>query len=630
MTDILARLRQANTITPKDVDAILRVHNKAAGTSVRKYAKKQLMPYFLKVRNSEPEHWASWGLTSSEEKALVAALRLKPRRTASGVATITVITKPWPCGSNCVFCPNDLRMPKSYLHNEPACQRAERNYFDPYLQVITRLRTLTQMGHVTDKVELIILGGTWSDYPESYQIWFVSQLFAALNDAGNMAEAEAKELAIRQAYDQQGFTWDDARLTAETSTLQQQVNAGKLTYNQAFSPLYRDSHRWQTAAANQTAAWEELEALHTANENAQHRCVGMVIETRPDNVTAAGLTTIRRLGCTKVQMGIQSTHPELLEQNNRHISLEQIQRAFELTRLFGFKSHAHFMCNLYGSNPEADKADYQRFVTDPIFCPDEIKLYPCVLLEGTQLERLFDQGLWAPYPEDQLRDVLAYCVQQTPPYTRISRMIRDFSAPDIIAGNKKTNLRQMIDQDIQQAEGTVQEIRSREVGNSAAPVTDLRLETVTYQTTATTEKFLQWVTPDGRIAGFLRLSLPKSEALAKYTEPGEEDATQGGRDAEPGERGELAQAPMKNAGLPISPSEAMIREVHVYGKVAAINAEGENAQHTGLGKKLIAHACQLAREAGYMRINVISAIGTREYYRARGFSDHGLYQQMEL
>ena len=114
---------------------------------------------------------------------LLRLIQMKPRRTASGVATITVITKPWQCSGNCLFCPADVRMPKSYLHAEPACQRAERNWFDPYLQVTARLRALVQMGHATDKVELIVLGGTFDDYPEAYRIWFVRELFRALNDA---------------------------------------------------------------------------------------------------------------------------------------------------------------------------------------------------------------------------------------------------------------------------------------------------------------------------------------------------------------------------------------------------------------------------------------------------------------
>lgn len=148
------------------------------------------------MKNTQHERWASWGIDASTEARLVALLQMKPRRTASGVATITVLTKPWRCSSACLYCPNDARMPKSYLADEPACQRAERTCFDPYLQVAARLRALTQMGHVTDKVELIVLGGTWSDYPAPYQIWFIHELFRALNDAG--VDAPERQELYRQ------------------------------------------------------------------------------------------------------------------------------------------------------------------------------------------------------------------------------------------------------------------------------------------------------------------------------------------------------------------------------------------------------------------------------------------------
>ncbi len=150
----------------------------------RAYSKKKLLPFYLRTKERDPQRWQSWNITPELEQQLVHLLQVKPRRSASGVATITVITKPWKCGGACIYCPNDLRMPKSYLSDEPACQRAERNYFDPYLQVTSRLRALNQMGHVTDKIELIVLGGTWSDYPRAYQIWFITELFRALNDEG--------------------------------------------------------------------------------------------------------------------------------------------------------------------------------------------------------------------------------------------------------------------------------------------------------------------------------------------------------------------------------------------------------------------------------------------------------------
>ena len=187
MEDALLEIIAAIKAGRKDLDAawlesLARRHNRAAASKDRAVAKRRLLPYYLDVREHDPERWCSWDVDPNTETMLVRVLKMKPRRTASGVATITVITKPWPCSSDCLYCPNDVRMPKSYLANEPACQRAEHNFFDPYLQVKSRLYVLEQMGHVTDKVELIVLGGTWNDYPEDYQRWFVRELFRAVND----------------------------------------------------------------------------------------------------------------------------------------------------------------------------------------------------------------------------------------------------------------------------------------------------------------------------------------------------------------------------------------------------------------------------------------------------------------
>ena len=180
--NILEALRRGETVDDKALVKLIHAEARREGADKRDLAKRRLLPFYQRVKREEPVRWAAWNVDSDLERQLLQVLRMKPRRTASGVATITVITKPWPCSGDCLFCPNDLRMPKSYLHAEPACARAEQNCFDPYLQVTARLHALVEMGHVTDKVELIVLGGTWSDYPQDYQAWFVHELFRALND----------------------------------------------------------------------------------------------------------------------------------------------------------------------------------------------------------------------------------------------------------------------------------------------------------------------------------------------------------------------------------------------------------------------------------------------------------------
>lgn len=581
----------------------------------RPLSKRQLMAFYLDVQKNQPERWSSWGLSDEQQRRLVRTLQMKPRRTASGVATITVLTKPWKCSSNCLYCPNDLRMPKSYLADEPACQRAERTFFDPYLQVAARLKALTEMGHITDKVELIVLGGTWSDYPESYQIWFIRELFRALNDG---SQAIGNLPARKHAYESAGISCDPELLKAFVAEEQRRIDNRETTYNQAFDRLYGENAAWASVSQWQKATWEELEAEQDANVDGQHRVVGLVIETRPERITPTHLAALRRMGCTKVQMGIQSLDEKVRTLNDRHTSTQQIQRAFELLRLFGFKTHVHAMVNLLGATPESDKTDYLRLCNDAAFQPDEVKLYPCVLVEGTGLCERFEDHTWQPYSEPSLVDILVSDTCATPAFTRISRMIRDISAPDIKAGNKKVNLRQLVEQRIDSEGLATAEIRHREVSLANVAAEDLSLEVVEYETTATSERFLQWVTSQGKIAGFLRLSLPHANAIAQLNEEYEAATS---KTAE--QRHTLP--------FPLQVGEAMIREVHVYGRVEKLQHAGiNNAQHRGLGTQLVNRACELASRAGYQRINVISAVGTRGYYRKLGFYDNGLYQQRML
>ena len=596
--DILSALRERETLEPKQLDRIVRKHSKRAHDGRRLFSKKRILSHYLDVRKNDPECFSSWDVDDDLDARMIATLKMKPRRTASGVATITVITKPWGCSSTCIYCPNDVRMPKSYLHDEPACQRAERNYFDPYLQVASRLHALQNMGHATDKVELIVLGGTWTDYPSDYLVWFVREMFRALNDDEARARCTQER---RDAYESLGIEADPFALESACEDAQHRVNSGEITFNAAVKELYELDDSWSRAATFQHASWDDLIQQHVANEKGDHRVVGLVVETRPSELDIEQLTALRKLGCTKIQMGIQSLDPNVLALNHRNCAISHVERAFALCRLFGFKTHAHFMANLFGSSPEADKLDYERLVTDEAFLPDEVKLYPCMLVAGTKLVSLYDEGLWRPYTEDELIDVLRAAMIATPPYMRISRMIRDISAKDIMAGNKKTNLRQLVDRSLGEDAHLVREIRFREIATSEIDLSTLVLDDVRYHTTVSREHFLQWVTPDQRIAGFLRLSLPDPHAI--------------GREGE---------------NLPIRPSEAMIREVHVYGFAAKLSSDGESAQHHGLGKKLIERACEIAHDAGYERINVISAVGTREYYRKLGFADNGLYQQKRL
>ena len=611
--DILQQLREGSqgALDTHQLEMLINSRNSGIDSSAHStereklIPKRAILPYFLQVKQKNNELWQSWNVTPELEERFIRSVRMKPRRTASGVATITVITRPHTCSSNCIYCPCDLRMPKSYLANEPACQRAELTFFDPYVQVAARLQALHQMGHSTDKVELIVLGGTWSDYPEGYQYWFIKELFRALNEWPNSPSYIQERLDWYTSF---GLQNSEEALSSFVAKRQAAVFDDTATYNQAFHKLYDTSHPHQSAWSQMQSTYDELVEQQHVNETAASRVVGLVIETRPDTITPDNLRMFRQLGCTKIQIGIQSTRQEILDANKRQMSAAQIKRAFSLIRLYGFKIHSHLMVNLLGATPDADKQDFKTFVTDPGFLPDEIKLYPCALVSGTQLVQKYREGAWRPYAKDELVDVLVQDVLNTPPYVRISRMIRDISATDILVGNKHTNLRQMVEQELAAEDVAirVQEIRFREINQQQVRAAELTLQDFTYTTAVSDEHFLQWVTADNKIAGFCRLSLPHWNKL-----------TSGACDVSADE-------------LLVQPGQAMIRELHVYGQALSLGSEGMSAQHQGLGQKLLAKASSIAAEAGYTSLNVISSIGTRAYYRAQGFTDAGLYQQKAL
>ena len=611
--DILQQLRDGSqgALDTHQLEMLINSHNSGIDSSAHStereklIPKRAILPHFLQVKQNNDELWQSWNVTPELEERFIRSVRMKPRRTASGVATITVITRPHTCSSNCIYCPCDLRMPKSYLANEPACQRAELTFFDPYVQVAARLQALYQMGHSTDKVELIVLGGTWSDYPESYQYWFIKELFRALNEWPSSPNHIQERLNWYTSF---GLQNSEEALSSFVAEQQAAVFNDTATYNQAFHKLYDTSQPHQSAWSQMQSTYDELVEQQHVNETAAARVVGLVIETRPDTITPDNLHMFRQLGCTKIQIGIQSTRQEILDANQRQMSVAQIKRAFSLIRLYGFKIHSHLMVNLLGATPEADKQDFKTFVTDQGFLPDEIKLYPCALVAGTQLVQKYREGAWQPYDKDELVDILVQDVLNTPPYVRISRMIRDISATDILVGNKHTNLRQMVEQELaaEDVARRVQEIRFREINQQQVNAAELTLQDFMYTTAVSDEHFLQWVTADNKIAGFCRLSLPHWDKL-----------TSGACDVTADE-------------LLVQPGQAMIRELHVYGQALSLGSEGMSAQHQGLGQKLLAKASSIAAEAGYTSLNVISSIGTRAYYSAQGFTDAGLYQQKAL
>ncbi len=554
------------------------------------------------------------------EAPFVARLRMKPVRTASGVAPVTVLTKPFPCPGRCIFCPSDVRMPKSYLSDEPGAQRAAQHRFDPYDQSLSRLTSYHNTGHRTDKVELIVLGGTWSYYPEPYQVWFVKRCFDALNGFGESPGGEAPSQApaiastddLAQPVEAGGGRCEGRRSGPVDSHFdrrpdrQSDERIDGRRIRRGYNRIVRELEARQGNGGDaEQESWEELARVQRLNETAAARCVGLVVETRPDHLSLDEVRRIRRLGATKVQIGIQSLSDRVLRLNRRGHDVAATRRALRLLRGAGFKLHAHWMPNLYGSSPAEDVADFERLFTDPDFRPDELKVYPCSLIESAELMARWEDGSWRPYTRDELLWVLAECLRRAPAYCRLTRVVRDIPGTDIVAGNRETNFREVAERHLDDQGLRCRDVRAREVRGRPLDPAALRLERIDYATSIGREVFLQLVGPAAgpaagpargtRLAGFLRLSLPDRPAPLDELE-----------------------------------GSALLREVHVYGRLAALDGGRANAQHLGLGRRLVEHAALLAHRAGHPDLAVISAVGTRDYYRRLGFTDGPLYQHRRL
>jgi elongator complex protein 3 len=595
LVSLFKELESIPTLNKKRLAQVIKKYPKSPGKLFTKY---ELISAYRQLTGTQE--------LSDRQLQIVHFLRKKPIRTSSGVAPVTVLTKPFPCPGKCIFCPSDIRMPKSYLADEPGAQRAERNHFNPYLQTYNRLKALDEIGHNIDKAELIILGGTWSYYPESYQIWFIKECFRALNEFG-VKDGRDEVLNHYQQMNKKLEEMKAHQLSSDPlqnidSLLDKQVEGESLekTYNQLVSEVYTAPEKLGGFDQYQVASWEKLEQQQVINETAVLRCVGLVVETRPDNISETEAKRMRRLGATKAQIGFQSLNDEVLQKNKRGHDVAATRKAVKLLRLAGFKIHAHWMANLYGSNVTADKRDFEKLFDDQDFRPDELKIYPCSLLASAQLMQYYQAGQWQPYTHEELLDVLSYTLMKTPAYCRLTRVVRDIPSTDIVEGNKKTNFRQITEQHLDKLGQQRQDIRAREIRHLEFDQGKVVLNEVKYQTSVGEERFLQFVLPQtnepDKIVAFLRLSLPATTPFIKE---------------------------LKNS--------AMIREVHVYGQAVKIGKKDkQRPQHLGFGTRLIESAKKIANEAGYEKLAVISAIGTKEYYRKKGFSDGELYQFMNL
>jgi elongator complex protein 3 len=446
-------------------------------------------------------------------------------RTISGVTPVAVMTLPLKCPGQCVYCPTYPVIPKSYTPGSPAVLRAIKCDFDAKKQIKTRLRVLAEMGHPTDKVELIVMGGTFLAYPEDYQYQFIKECFDALN---------GEELA-------------------------------------------------------------DLEEAKRLNETAKHRCTGLCIETRPDWCGQEEIDRMLKFGATRVELGVQTLDDEIYRLIRRGHKVEDVVKATALLREHGFKVHYHWMPGLPDSTPEKDLELSKLLFNDPRFKPDGLKLYPTMVVQGTELERWYQENRYQPYDAKTLVDLMINIKSIVPKYVRISRVLRDIPARFITAGCKDS-LRGVIKQRMKQRGIECKCIRCREYGHRVQDgweIGEPYMVRMDYEASGGREILLSFEDGAETIFGLLRVRIqPK---------------------------------PVVNS--------ALIRELHVYGPEVPLSEQKEGAaQHKGLGKTLLQEAERIAgKEFQAKRMIILSGVGAREYYRTEfGYSLQGDYMVKEL
>ncbi len=389
-------------------------------------------------------------------------LRKRAVRTMSGIAPVAVLTKPYPCPGRCAYCPTEKNVPQSYLSNEPAVMRAIRCGYDPYKQVQLRLRSLEANGHQPTKIELIVIGGTWSALPEKYKYWYIKECFKAAN-----------------RYESRIMNYE-SRKNAES-------------HNSLF--IIHDSIK---------SLKEKLAKEQKKNESAKYRLIGITLETRPDYINEKELLEMRQLGATRVELGVQALDDKILQLNKRGHGVAEIVQATELLKNFGFKVTYHIMPGLPGSTPAKDLKMFKQLFVDERFQPDQLKFYPTVVTRGSLLYYWWKAGKYKPYSPKVLENLIIACKKIVPPYVRIIRLIRDIPGESIIAGNMITNLRQMI-KDRGIACGC---IRCREAREKELRIKNYELRIIKYKASGGEEYFLSYESKDGKILyGFCRLRL---------------------------------------------------------------------------------------------------------------------------
>lgn len=531
-------------------------------------------------------------IPEADARKLRQQLRIKPVRTISGIASISIMTKPYSCPhGRCTFCPGGLNsafgdVPQSYTGREPATMRAIRASFDPYLQVFSRLEQYAVTGQAFDKVELIIQGGTFPWMPTDYKEEFVGYVYKAMNDfsgeffIGSNGSSDEIDLQRYKAFfEMPGEFRDEERVKRVTEKmLQLKSISGYGSRKESVSDF--------------------LLRQQKLNEKARVRCIGLTIETKPDWGKAEQGSHLLKLGCTRVELGIESVYEQQLKLTNRGHSIRDTKESLQQLKDLGFKINAHYMLGLPGSTRESDLEGLKELFSNPDFRPDMLKIYPCLVMKGTPLYLQWEKKHFTPITTAEAAEVISEFKRFVPKWCRIMRVNRDIPTYVTSAGIDRTNLRQYVLQ-LQQQKGIICNcVRCREIGrkgwsgSSTITVTE-------YEGSGDKEFFIAAEDPvKDAIIGFCRMRFPSKQLRAEITK-----------------------------------TTAIIRELHVYAAAVAIGNEPDEKsklQHRGFGRKLMAAAEEIAKKNGMDKMLVISGVGAREYYRKLGYGYDGPYMGKKL
>ncbi len=513
-------------------------------------------------------------LNTSKQDAL--KLVTKPVRTLSGVAPLALMTAPSKCPhGKCLYCPGGPGsvfgdVPQSYTGNEPSTMRAIRNNYDPYLITFNRLEQFIALGHVPQKMEVIIQGGTFPAMPAEYQDEFLRYTYKALNDFGELFyDADGVKLeAFKKFFELPGNIKDAERV----KRIQEKVLGlkGECT----------------------------LQAEQLKNETAKIRCVALCIETKPDWCFEQHLNTMLEQGTTRIELGVQCLDDDILKFTHRGHDLADTKKATQLMKDSLLKTGYHMMPGQPGSSKEKDIAAIKELFSNPAYMPDALKIYPTLVMPGTGLWGLWKAGKFTPISVPEAAEIIALSKKYIPKWCRVMRVQRDIPSTIVEAGAKRTNLRQYVEE-YKQKHGIVCKcIRCREPRDRAISWEHVKISREDYASSNGHEVFLSAEdTKNDILIGFCRLRIIK-----KSFRP---------------------EIPENSAG---------IRELHVYGTAVPIGQEaGTEAQHRGWGKKLMAEAEKIAKEEyNCKKILVIAGIGVREYYYKLGYKKDGVYVSKEL